>query len=122
MTEWEFYRAVVERANCYMMLDLNNVYVSSVNHNFDPWDYLNNIPWERVIQVHIAGHTVQPNGTILDTHDDYVVDTVWELYRHAVKKTGGVSSVLEWDDNFISFPKTLAEAEKAKRYHEEDVS
>ena len=120
MTEWEFYRAVVEQADCYMMLDLNNVYVSSINHQFDPWEYLKHIPWERVIQVHVAGHTVKADGTILDTHDDYVVDAVWELYRYAVQKTGGVSTILEWDDKMLPFPKTLDEALKARRYQLRD--
>lgn len=116
MTEWEFYRAVVEAADCKMMLDLNNIYVSSINHQFDPMDYLNHIPWERVIQVHVAGHTQQPNGTLLDTHDNHVISPVWDLYRHAVEKTGGVSTVLEWDENFMSFPETWAEARKAEQH------
>ena len=119
MTEWAFYRAVVERANCYMMLDLNNVYVSSVNHNFDPWDYLKHIPWERVIQVHVAGHTVKPDGTILDTHDSHVIDAVWAFYEYAVQQTGGVSTILEWDDKFLPFQQTWAEALKAKRFQQQ---
>ncbi|RME26677.1 MAG: DUF692 family protein, partial [Deltaproteobacteria bacterium] len=116
MPEWEFYRQVVERADCFMMLDVNNVFVSSVNHGFDPWDYLAAIPWDRVIQVHVAGHTVRPDGTLLDTHDHPVRPEVWELYRHASEQTGGVSTILEWDDHFLPFPDTLAEAVKARAY------
>ncbi len=118
MPEWEFYRQVVERADCFMMLDVNNIFVSSVNHGFDPWDYLAAIPWERVIQVHVAGHTVRPDGTLLDTHDHPVRPEVWELYRHASEQTGGVSTILEWDDNFLPFPDTLAEAVKARAFRD----
>jgi uncharacterized protein len=121
MTEWAFYRAVVETADCKMMLDLNNIYVSSINHQFDPMEYLENIPWERVIQVHVAGHTKQPNGTLLDTHDNHVIPEVWELYRYAAEKTGGVSTILEWDENFLSFPETWNEAKKARQYQPQEV-
>ncbi len=116
MTEWEFYRAVVERADCYMMFDVNNVYVSSINHEFDPWDYMRHMPYERVLQVHVAGHSELENGTILDTHDHHVKDQVWELYRHVDEQVGGVSTILEWDDHFLSFEDTLAEALKAKEF------
>lgn len=116
MTEWEFYREVVEQADAFMLLDVNNVYVSSVNHGFDPLEYLDAIPWERVIQVHVAGHTEQDDGTILDTHDHHVKPEVWELYRHVHERTGGVSTILEWDAGFLSFEETLAEANKAKAY------
>lgn len=118
MTEWEFYSEVCERANCYMMFDVNNVYVSSRNHDFDPMDYMKAIDYNRVIQVHIAGHTDKGNY-VLDTHNDYVRDEVWELYKYVHQQTGGVSTLLEWDDDFISFEKTLEEAMKAKRIQEE---
>jgi uncharacterized protein (UPF0276 family) len=114
MSEWEFYRRVVERADCYCLLDVNNVFVSSVNHGFDPMDYLDHIPWDRVIQVHIAGHTVKEDGTILDTHDHPVREEVWKLYAEAHRRTGGVTTLLEWDDHFIPLADTLAEAEKAR--------
>ena len=116
MPEWEFYRMVCELADCYMMFDVNNVFVSAINHNFDPMDYLKAIPYERVIQTHVAGHTVNANGTILDTHDDHVRPEVWELYRYVHEQTGGVSTILEWDADFISFAETHAEALKAKNY------
>lgn len=118
MTEWEFYRSVVEQADIHMMLDVNNVFVSSVNHRFDPMTYLESLPYERVIQVHVAGHTVQENGLLLDTHDHHVRPEVWELYGYVHRRTGGVSTLLEWDDHFISFEDTWAEAQKARLYHE----
>jgi len=115
MQEWEFYSAVVEKADVYMMLDVNNIYVSSRNHGFDPMDYVNNIPMERVLQIHLAGH--RDLGThVIDTHDDYVCDAVWELYAEVYPRTGGVSTLLEWDDNFIGFQETWEEAKKAKQF------
>ncbi len=118
MTEWEFYREVVERADAYMMLDVNNVFVSSINHQFDPIKYLEQIPYDRVAQVHVAGHTELPNGTVLDTHDNHVKEEVWELYRYVHSRTGGVSTILEWDADFLSFEETLAEAMIARKYQE----
>lgn len=115
MPEWEFYSAVVEKADIHMMLDVNNIYVSSRNHGFDPMDYIRNIPLERVIQIHLAGHT--DYGThCLDSHDQFVRDEVWKLYGEVWPLTQGVSTLLEWDDNFLSFEDTWAEALKAKKY------
>lgn len=115
MPEWEFYSTIVQKANIYMMLDVNNIYVSSRNHNFDPYQYLNNIPLDRVIQVHLAGHT--DKGThLLDTHDDFVTDSVWQLYAALIAKTGPLSTLLEWDDQFIPFSATCQEALKAKSF------
>ena len=122
MTEWEFYREIVERAGIHMLLDVNNVFVSSVNHGFDPMDYLRAIPYDRVAQVHVAGHTQQEDGTLLDTHDNHVREEVWELYAYVDQQTGGVSTLLEWDDNFISFEDTLAEAMQAKRWQHEHLA
>jgi uncharacterized protein (UPF0276 family) len=117
MPEWEFYSSVVEKADIYMMLDVNNIYVSSRNHGFDPKKYYENIPLERVIQIHLAGHT--DHGThVLDTHDNYVRNEVWELYAKIYPLTGGVSTLLEWDDNFLSFQETWNEALKAKQFQE----
>jgi uncharacterized protein (UPF0276 family) len=115
MTEWDFYSEIVEKANCYMMLDVNNIYVSSRNHHFDPNDYLKNLPYDRVIQMHIAGHT--DKGTIvLDTHNDFVRAEVWKIYQKVCEKKANISTILEWDDDFISFANTHAEALKAKIY------
>lgn len=115
MKEWEFYREVVEQADIFMMLDVNNIYVSSRNHGFEPKDYYNNIPLDRVLQIHLAGHT--DNGDhVLDTHDNYVRDEVWKIYAEVYPLTGGVSTLLEWDDNFLSFEQTWEEALKAKQF------
>lgn len=115
MSEWDFYSAVVEKADIHMMLDVNNIYVSSRNHGFDPMTYVNNIPLERVLQIHLAGHT-DYNAYVLDTHDNYVIDEVWELYAQVYPRTGGVATLLEWDDNYISFQQTWDEALKAKKF------
>ncbi len=115
MPEWEFYTAVVEKANIYMMLDVNNIYVSSRNHGFDPKLYYQNIPLNRVIQIHLAGHS-DFGDYVLDTHDHPVRNEVWELYAEIYPQTGGVSTLLEWDDNLLSFEQTWAEALKAKQF------
>lgn len=118
MTEWEFYAEVVEKADIYMMLDVNNIYVSSRNHGFDPQEYYNNIPLERVLQIHLAGHS-DYDSYVLDTHDNHVIDAVWQIYADVYPRTGGVSTLLEWDDNFLSFQKTWEEALKAKQFQKE---
>jgi len=115
MPEWEFYSAVVEKAGIYMMLDVNNIYVSSRNHGFEPKKYYENIPLERVLQIHLAGHTDR-GKYVLDTHDSYVRDEVWQIYAEVYPKTQGVATLLEWDDNFISFQETWDEALKAKQF------
>lgn len=118
MTEWEFYSAVVEKANVYMMLDVNNIYVSSRNHGFDPKEYVDYIPMERVLQIHLAGHN-DHGDYVLDTHDNYVRDSVWKLYADVYPRTGGVSTLLEWDDHFVSFQETWNEALKAKQFQKD---
>ncbi len=115
MSEWEFYSAVVEKADIFMMLDVNNIYVSSRNHGFDPRDYYNNIPLDRVIQIHLAGHS-DFGDYVLDTHDYYVRDEVWAIYAEVYARTGGVSTLLEWDDKFVTFEETWKEALKAKKF------
>jgi uncharacterized protein (UPF0276 family) len=113
MTEWEFYRAVVDRADCRMMLDVNNIYVSSRNHHFDPADYVSGLDLSRVCQIHLAGHT-DKGAYVLDTHDHPVRDEVWDLYKRVYAECGGASTLVEWDDNFLPFPETHAEVLKAK--------
>lgn len=115
MREWEFLSALAEEADCGLLLDVNNVYVSSVNHGFDPAEYIESLPHERVVQIHVAGHT--HCGThIVDTHDGPVFGAVWELYRLACRHTGGVSTLLEWDSSVPEFPVLHAEVLKAKDY------
>lgn len=115
MTEWEFLTEVVERADCGILLDVNNIYVSSKNHGFDPFDYLNNVPHHRVGQIHIAGHS-KFEKYILDTHDHPVLDPVWKLYAHAIEKCGPTNTLLEWDAHIPSFEEVHREALKAKRF------
>lgn len=113
LSEWEFFRAVVERADCLMLLDVNNVFVSSFNHDFDPLDYLNAIPPGRVRQIHLAGHR-NYGDYIIDTHDEPVIDPVWELYRQALLRLGPVSTMIERDDNIPPLAELLAELDKAR--------
>jgi uncharacterized protein (UPF0276 family) len=115
MTEWQFLSEVVERADCGILLDVNNIYVSSQNHNFNPYDYLDNIPHQRVGQMHIAGHS-KFEKYILDTHDHPVLDPVWKMYAHAIKRCGPTSTLLEWDAHIPSFQEVHREALKARRF------
>jgi uncharacterized protein (UPF0276 family) len=115
MTEWEFLREVVELADCGILLDVNNIYVSSQNHSFNPYDYLNGIPADRVGQMHIAGHS-KFEKYILDTHDHPVLDPVWKMYAHAIKLCGPTSTLLEWDAHIPSFNEVHREALKAKKF------
>ncbi len=115
MTEWEFLNEVVEDADCGILLDVNNIYVSAQNHNFNPLDYVNNVPHERVAQIHVAGHS-KYEKYILDTHDHAVIDPVWELYSRAIELVGPTATLLEWDDRIPSFEEVHAEALKAKKY------
>jgi uncharacterized protein (UPF0276 family) len=121
MTEWEFLGAVAERADCGILLDVNNVYVSGVNHGFSPEAYVDAIPASRVAQVHLAGHS--DHGThLLDTHDAPVVPAVWQLYRRAVARFGRVSTLVEWDDRVPELEEVLAEAERARAVEAETVA
>ncbi|WP_437311216.1 MNIO family bufferin maturase [Sorangium sp. So ce388] len=118
MSEWEFLSAVAEEADCGILLDVNNVYVSSYNHGFDPGAYVDGVPHHRIVQFHLAGHT-NHGRYILDTHSDHVADAVWALYRRAVEHTGDVSTLIEWDDDIPAFEVLAAEAEKARAIREE---
>ena len=117
MTEWEFLNEVVERADCGILLDVNNIYVSSVNHEFEPMTYVNAILAERVAQIHIAGHS-RYEKYILDTHDHPVIDPVWQLYARAIERCGPTPTLLEWDDRIPPFDEVHHEAKKAERYLE----
>src|ERR1700680_2952500 len=94
MTEWQFLTEVVELADCGILLDVNNIYVSSKNHNFNPYDYVNNVPSHRVAQIHIAGHS-KFKKYLLDTHDHPVLDPVWQMYAHAIKLVASTATLLE---------------------------
>lgn len=114
MSEQEFYSSVVREAGCWSMLDINNIFVSSQNHGFDPDGYLAAIDFSRVLQVHLAGHAREPNGTIVDTHDQPVAEAVWALYARAWKIGGPFPTLLEWDAHIPELPAALAELTKAK--------
>ena len=117
LNEWEFLREVAERADCLILLDINNIYVSAFNHNHDPYEYLKAIPVERVWQVHLAGHTRQ-DDLIIDTHDQPIADPVFELYAAAVQRFGRVSTMIERDDNIPPLPELLDELDQVRRIAE----
>lgn len=113
LSEWQFISEIAVRADCLILLDVNNIYVSAVNHQFDPLDYLNAIPAERVQQIHLAGH--EDHGDYLvDTHDHPVPDPVWELYAAAVRRFGAVSTMIERDDHIPPLEELCAELECAR--------
>ena len=113
LAEWEFLGAVAERADCGLLLDVNNVYVSAVNHGFDAEAYLAALPAERVGQIHLAGHS-DMGAYLFDTHDGPVIEPVWDLYRRAVRRFGRVSTLVEWDDRIPALDVVCAEAERAR--------
>lgn len=111
--EWQFLTQVVEGADCGILLDVNNIFVSSVNHGFEPLEYIDNIPLDRVMQIHLAGHSIQ-EGYRLDTHDGPVCDEVWDLYAAIIERMGSVSTLIEWDGNVPSFARLQEEANRAR--------
>jgi len=115
MTEWEFLREVGQRADCDILLDINNIYVSSVNHRFNPSTYLQAIPKARVRQFHLAGHS-DMGGHLIDTHDAPIIAPVWELYREAVMRFGAVPTMIERDDNIPALSELVAELDQARRF------
>jgi uncharacterized protein (UPF0276 family) len=118
MTEWEFLTAVAEEADIGILLDVNNIYVASFNHSFDPARFVDGVPADRVVQVHLAGHT-HHGRYILDTHSDHVIEPVWDLYRRALHRIGPVSTLIEWDDDIPPFAELEAEAAKARAIRDE---
>jgi uncharacterized protein len=114
MSEWEFIAELAKRADCELLLDVNNVYVSSRNHGFDPQAFIDAMPRERVRQIHLAGH--EDNGThVVDTHDHPVCDAVWDLYGYTVRRMGAVPTMIERDDNIPALDELLAELDVARR-------
>ena len=112
MAEWEFLSEMARRTGCYLLLDVNNVYVSAHNHGFDARDYLAGLPLERVRQIHLAGH--EPGEIIIDTHDREVSDGVWALYAEAITRTGPVATMIERDDKIPSLSELLLELDRAR--------
>lgn len=116
LSEWAFYTAVVRESGCWFMLDVNNVYVSSINHGFDAQEYLRAIDYSRVLQVHIAGHTREADGTLIDTHDHSVAPEVVALYTQAWRLGGPFPTLLERDDHIPALDVLLAELERVKEH------
>ncbi len=113
MTEWEFISAIANEADCGILLDINNIFVSAFNHRFDANEYIDAVPAERVVQYHLAGHS--DHGTyLLDTHDHPVRDEVWTLYERAARRFGAVSALVEWDDNIPEFAELAQTADRAR--------
>lgn len=113
MTEWEFLTAVSEQADCYLLFDVNNVYVSSFNHNFNPIDFIKGVPTHRVKQFHLAGHT-HCGSHIVDTHDETIIEEVWKLYEKALQQFGPISTLIERDDNIPPLEELLQELGQAR--------
>jgi len=113
MSEPEFVREMAERADCLLLLDVNNVFVSGFNHGFDPVAFIDAIPVERVVQFHMAGHTNKGTHRV-DTHDQPVCEEVWALYEHARRRFGDVSVMIERDDNFPPFSELLDELQRMR--------
>jgi uncharacterized protein (UPF0276 family) len=113
ISEPEFLNELVKRTGCGILLDVNNVYISSFNHGWDAKDYIDAIPEQAIMQYHLAGHTNKKNH-IIDTHDDYVADAVWDLFDYTLQTKGFKNTMIEWDDNIPDFEVLMAELEKAK--------
>jgi uncharacterized protein len=115
--EWEFISEIVERAGIGLLLDVNNVYVSAYNQGFDPITFIEALPADRVLQIHVAGHS-HVGDYIIDTHRGPIVPPVWELYRLAIERCGAVSTLIEWDDAIPELDLLLSEAERARKERE----
>jgi hypothetical protein len=121
MTEWEFISAIANEADCGILLDINNIFVSAFNHRFDANEYIDAVPAERVVQYHLAGHS--DHGTyLLDTHDHPIRDEVWALYERAARRFGAVSALVEWDDNIPEFAELAQIADRARNIFNADTT
>ena len=114
MPEWEFIQGLLEQADCYLLLDLNNVYVSATNQGFDPFDYLSALPTNRVKEIHLAGYE-EREDYLFDTHGHPVHNPVWQLYQGALERFGAVPTLIEWDTDIPDFEVLMAEASKAQQ-------
>lgn len=120
LPEWAFLAELAERADCGILLDVNNVHVCSRNHGWDPLAYLDALPATRIGQIHVAGHT--DHGThCIDTHIGPTPTSVWQLFREAIRRYGAVPTLVEWDEDIPAFPVLQQEAERARSVIEHDV-
>lgn len=121
LSEWEFIAEVAERADIGLLFDVNNVYVSAYNHGFDAETFVRSVPHERIVQIHLAGHT-NLGKYIIDTHRGSVIEPVLDLYRTTIALAGPVSTLIEWDDEIPALPVLLAEADRARKVREEGLA
>lgn len=124
-SEAEFLAELVKRTDVQILLDVNNLYVSCFNHNWDPYQYIQALPRTAIKEIHLAGHSVHTqddNHLLLDTHDNYVCQDVWALYRYAIKYIGGVPTLLEWDRNIPDLEVLLNEAKKSAHYINDEAN
>ncbi|MBL8650034.1 MAG: DUF692 domain-containing protein [Sphingopyxis sp.] len=112
-SEWEFLAEMAERADCLLLLDVNNIYVSARNHGFDPLEYLAGLPGDRIQQIHLAGHS-DMGDYVIDTHDADVCNAVWELYGRALAMVGPVATMIERDDDIPPLGDVIAELDRAR--------
>lgn len=121
MPEWQFFNEIAQRADCLVLLDINNIFVSAHNHHFDPLDYIKGMDSERVMQFHLAGHSYS-GDMIIDTHDHDVCDPVWDLYAQALKHFGAVSTMIERDDDIPEFTELRKELSIAEEIASQTLS
>ncbi|HSO30936.1 MAG TPA: DUF692 domain-containing protein [Labilithrix sp.] len=121
MPEWEFVAEIAERADCGLLLDCNNAYVSARNHGLDPEQHIDAMPEGRVVQIHLAGHT-DKGAYLLDTHDGRVSEEVWALYRRAIARCGAVATLVEWDEAIPTWEVLAAEAQRARVVRDEALA
>ncbi len=114
MTEWEFIKALAERTDCLLLLDVNNVYVSGFNHGFDPHEFIDALPAERIQQIHLAGHSNR-GSHIIDTHDAPIIDEVWKLYGYTIEALGPVATMIERDDHIPGLATLVSELDQARK-------
>lgn len=118
MSEWQFIKELSEKADCGLLLDINNIYVSSINHDFDPIDFLKSIPTHRIGQIHLAGHSIK-NGYLIDTHDQPVCSEVWDLFKWSEQNLGPLTSMIERDGNIPEWQELESEILKAQAIRNE---
>lgn len=115
MTEWQFISEITQQADCGLLLDINNVYVTSVNHKQDAQAFIRNVPHDRIVQLHLAGHT--DLGTyLLDTHNGAIIDPVWQLYRDVIRRAGPRPTLIEWDEDIPEFSRLQQLVERTKEH------